>query len=263
MNNSASCDNGTFCDGPDFCNGGACAISLGNPCDAGSDCAHTCDEGVNLCTAEPGDPCTDDGNECTDDSCDGTGGCAHTPNTAPCDDGDVCTQTDACSASACSATDRVGFVSVRVSGIRKTLADDDRLGVKATATAADLAQSPIDGGVLLTMRDDTGAELWAAYLPGDTIVDQGGRGTTFRFRDTHGEVATANGVSSATFKRVPSAGVVRVNVKARGLELADFSPIESIDFSMLVGSNASQGDCMSSQGLECSKSTSATLRCAN
>jgi hypothetical protein len=157
----------------------------------------------------------------------------------------------------------VGFTAVRITGVRKTLADDDRLGVKATAPATELTHSPLDGGVLFTLRDNTGAELWAAYLPGASIVDQGGRGTTFRFRDSSGSVATANGISSASFKRVPSAGTVRVNVKVRGLELPDFSPIESVDLSMLVGNDANQGDCMSSPGLECSKSTVAALRCAN
>jgi hypothetical protein len=191
------------------------------------------------------------------------GGCAHPPNTAPCDDGDFCTQTDTCSAGACVADDRVGFASVRVSALRKVLADDDRLGVKASVTGEELAHSPLDGGVLLTLRDGTGTEIWAAYLPGDAIVDQGGRGTTFRFRDTGGAVSTANGVSSATFKRVASTGMVRINVKARGLELPDFSAIESVDVAMLVGSDVSQGDCMSSKGLECSKSTTVALRCAN
>lgn len=263
INNAAPCDNGVFCDGQDYCNGGDCSLSAGNPCDAQSDCAHTCDENSAFCTADAGEPCTDDGNECTDDTCDGGGACLHAANTAPCDDGDMCTQSDACAAGTCVANDRVAFTSVRLTGSRKPLADDDRLTIKAAATAADLAHSPLDGGVLLSLRDENGAEIWVAYLPGDTIVDQGGRGTSFKFRDNAGAVATANGVSSANIKRVTNAGVVKIGVKARGLNLPSFTAIDTIDLSVLVGNDASQGDCLSSLAVDCPKSTTTALRCAN
>jgi hypothetical protein len=152
---------------------------------------------------------------------------------------------------------------VRVTGSRKSLADDDRLTIKASATAADLAHSPVDGGVLLSLRDETGAEVWVAYLPGDTIVDQAGRGTSFKFRDNDGVVATANGVSSANIKRIANAGVVKIGVKARGLNLPSFTQIDSIDLSVLVGNDASQGDCLSTLMVDCPKSTTTALRCAN
>jgi cysteine-rich repeat protein len=263
INNANPCENGVFCDGADFCNAGTCSVSVGNPCDAGSDCAHTCDEGAAICTADVGEPCTDDGNVCTDDSCDGEGACLHPANTAPCDDGDICTQADTCAAGTCSANDRVGFTSVRLTGSRKPLANDDRLTIKAAATTANLSQSPLDGGVLLSLRDEAGTEIWVAYLPGNTIIDQGGRGTTFKFKDNDGAVATANGVSSATFKRVASAGTVRIGVKARGLELPSFTAIDSVDLSVLVGNDAIQGDCLSSLAIECPTSSTTALRCAN
>ncbi len=262
INNAAPCSNGVFCDGPDFCNAGACSFSSGNPCDANSACAHTCDEGGNLCTADAGVPCTDDDNVCTDDTCDGAGSCLHSPNSAPCDDGDMCTQSDACTSGTCAATDRVGFGTVRLSASRKLLAADDRLQIKAAAVGADLSHSPIDGGILLSVRDDEGIELWVAYLPGDAIVDQGDRGTSFKFRDNDGEVSTANGVTSANIKRVAN-GTVRISVKARGLDLPSFIAVESIDLSILVGPDASQGDCLSNLAVDCPKNSVTALRCAN
>jgi len=260
--NSAPCNNGVFCDGPDFCVSGACSFSVGNPCDPNSQCAHTCDEAADLCKANAGDPCSDDGNECTDDYCDGVGGCTHTPNAAPCDDGDFCTVTDVCAGGHCSTTDRVDLPQLRVTASRRSGVADDRMAIKASAPLTDMAASPTTGGVSFSLRGANGDEVYGGYLPAEGVVDATGKGTSFKFRDTKGLYPTANGVVSATIKRITSKGVARLNLKARGIDFAPFADIGSIAFSVLVGPSPSEGDCLSAQGVECSASVT-TLRCSN
>jgi trimeric autotransporter adhesin len=60
----SACVDGAFCNGVDTCTGGVCAGHAGDPCvgaDGDGNCAESCDEGNDLCTAA--DP---DGSACTD-----------------------------------------------------------------------------------------------------------------------------------------------------------------------------------------------------
>jgi len=78
----AACDDGLFCNGPDTCSAGACTPTSGNPCpgsDGDGDCAESCDEASDSCSA-------------TD------------PDGAACDDGTFCNGPDTCSAGACSVS---------------------------------------------------------------------------------------------------------------------------------------------------------------
>ena len=131
INNTDPCDDGQYCNGTDTCSGGTCVHS-GDPCpgpDGDGDCAESCDEGADNCTAadpdgsacDDGNACADpdtcsggscvagpaldcdDSNVCTDDSCNPTTGCEHANNTDPCDDTLYCNGTDTCSGGTCSA----------------------------------------------------------------------------------------------------------------------------------------------------------------
>jgi hypothetical protein len=102
------CDDSLFCNGADTCSGGVCGSHTGDPCpgpDGDVDCAESCDEGGDSCTAadpngslcgdagvctgsdtcvagscEAGPPLDcDDDDECTADSCDELLGCVHDP----------------------------------------------------------------------------------------------------------------------------------------------------------------------------------------
>ncbi|MBW2524025.1 MAG: FG-GAP repeat protein [Deltaproteobacteria bacterium] len=70
------CDDGRFCNGIDFCNQGICESS-GDPCEASAsdgdlNCAESCDEATDSCTApDPDGTLCDDGKFCT-----GEGACA-------------------------------------------------------------------------------------------------------------------------------------------------------------------------------------------
>lgn len=262
VTNSAPCDDGVFCDGPDFCVNGVCSFSVGNPCDPASDCAHTCDEAADRCTADAGNACTDDGNACTDDYCDGLGGCTHAPNSAPCDDGDFCTVTDVCTAGQCTATDHVDLPTARIAASRRSGVGDDRMTIKASAPLADLSTSPTSAGVSFFLRDADGDEIYGGHLPAEGIVDSKGSGVTFKFRNTQGLYPTANGVVSATMKRISSKGTVRINLKARGIDFAPFVGVGHTALSLLVGSTPSSGDCLSAHAIPCSSSVNA-LRCSN
>lgn len=260
--NSAPCDNGVFCDGADFCVSGHCSYSVGSRCDATAECAIVCDEAADICADDAGEPCADDDNQCTDDYCDGLGHCAHVANSTPCDDGDFCTTTDVCAGGQCVATDRVDLPVARITATRRSGVADDRIAIKASAPLSSLAESPTTAGVSLALRRADGSELFSGHLPGEGIVDSGGGGVTFKFRDSQGVYPTANGVVSATIKRVVSKGVVRINVKARGLDFSPFIGIDSTALSVLVGADPSTGDCLSARTVACSSSIT-TLRCAN
>jgi hypothetical protein len=121
--NGTSCDDGSFCTGADVCDSGACTGHAGNPCpgsDGDADCAESCNEAADACTAaDPdGTSCRTSTGECDSaescvsgscppdgfrpqgvacgdsadgicdraDSCDGVGGCATNlePNTTVC-----------------------------------------------------------------------------------------------------------------------------------------------------------------------------------
>ncbi|GAH88965.1 unnamed protein product, partial [marine sediment metagenome] len=61
------CDDGSFCNGTETCTGGACSGSTGDPCagpDGDGDCAGSCDEVTDSCTAD--DP---DGTPCSEGTC--------------------------------------------------------------------------------------------------------------------------------------------------------------------------------------------------
>jgi hypothetical protein len=77
----APCDDGLFCNGDDTCGGGQCGKHTGNPCpgpDGDADCAESCAEATDTCTAA--DP-------------DGTG----------CNGGDLCKPDDVCQGGICQA----------------------------------------------------------------------------------------------------------------------------------------------------------------
>jgi hypothetical protein len=133
--NGSTCTDGLFCNGADTCSGGACAAHVGNPCpgaDGDGNCAESCNEAADNCTAP--DP---DGSTCTDglfcngaDTCssgacaahvgdpcpgaDGDGNCAEScneaadnctapdPNGSTCTDGLFCNGTDTCNGGACA-----------------------------------------------------------------------------------------------------------------------------------------------------------------
>ena len=76
----AACNDGVFCNGDDSCSAGTCVTHSGNPCpgpDGDSDCAESCNEASDACTA-------------------------HDNNGSSCDDGLFCNGEDNCSAGACS-----------------------------------------------------------------------------------------------------------------------------------------------------------------
>jgi hypothetical protein len=133
--NGSSCTDGLFCDGTETCTGGVCGSSTGDPCsgpDGDGNCAESCDEATDTCTApDPdGSSCTDglfcDGTETcssgvcgnsTGDPCpgpDGDGNCSEScneagnnctapdPNGSSCTDGLFCNGADTCNAGACT-----------------------------------------------------------------------------------------------------------------------------------------------------------------
>jgi len=85
--NGSACDDGEYCTGTETCSNGVCRNSTGDPCpgaDGDADCAESCDETSDNCTANDptGAECDLDGLFCTGDTCDGAGTCD--PGTDPC-----------------------------------------------------------------------------------------------------------------------------------------------------------------------------------
>jgi hypothetical protein len=132
---ASACNDGLFCNGADTCASGFCTGHAGDPCpgaDADSNCAETCNEASDACTAadpnqsacndglfcngadtcssgactqHAGDPCDGaDGDENCSETCnEGTDSCtAADPNGTTCDDTLFCNGADACAAGACT-----------------------------------------------------------------------------------------------------------------------------------------------------------------
>jgi hypothetical protein len=133
--NSTPCNDGLFCNGADSCQAGACAQHAGNPCpgpDGDGNCAESCDETSDACTAaDPNGSACDDGlfcdgtDTCKDGQCsqhagnpctgpDGDANCSEScnetadnctgadPDGSACDDGLFCDGTDTCKNGQCS-----------------------------------------------------------------------------------------------------------------------------------------------------------------
>jgi len=133
--NGSVCNDGLYCNGADTCNAGACGVHAGDPCpgaDGDGNCAESCNEANDTCTAsDPAGSTCDDGLFCNGaDTClagtcqthagdpcpgpDGDGNCAESCNEvantcdAPDTDGSVCSDAlfcngnDTCSSGLCS-----------------------------------------------------------------------------------------------------------------------------------------------------------------
>jgi hypothetical protein len=109
------CDDGTFCNGADSCAAGDCATHAGDPCsgpDGDTNCAESCDETTDSCTApDPaGGICRAASGTCdVAETCDGVSAAcpsdASQSDGSGCDDGSVCTQTDSCQGGVCMGSD--------------------------------------------------------------------------------------------------------------------------------------------------------------
>jgi MYXO-CTERM domain-containing protein len=132
----SACDDGLYCNGTETCTSGTCGSSSGDPCDGpdgDGDCAESCDEGGDSCTANDtdasacddglycngtetctagvcggstGDPCAAtiaDGDADCAEACDESGdSCsANEPDGTSCDDGEACNGSDECLNGSC------------------------------------------------------------------------------------------------------------------------------------------------------------------
>ncbi len=257
--NSGPCDDGVFCNGGDFCSNMACDIHLGDPCIGGPDCHDSCDETGGQCLSPPGAACGDDGNVCTDDTCDASGTCLHTNNTGPCDDGDYCTAADQCTSGTCVAGD-ITPLTARVSIVRKPGPADDRATVKSTYALSDQLEDPSVVGVTIEMRDAASATFYSATLPASSIVNSGGKGKTFKFRDKTGLTPGANGVVSAVFKRNTKKNLVKATVRTDGFEFVAAVAQPSLSLSLLFGADPVSDDCLSAREIPCVTKLSAAVK---
>src|SRR5262249_55919948 len=110
----SACVDGLFCNGADTCQSGACTGHAGDPCpgpDGDANCAESCDEASDACTANDSD-----GAACNDGLfCNGTDTCTsgacstHAGDPCPGADGDAnCSETCDETADACTGADADG-----------------------------------------------------------------------------------------------------------------------------------------------------------
>jgi hypothetical protein len=180
--NGTACDDRTFCNGGDTCAAGSCSQHAGDPCDGPDgdvDCAETCSEADDACTAaDPdGSACTDalscngtdtcaaglcaahqsssctgiDGDaDCAESCSDSVAGCAgNDPAGAPCDDGVFCNGADFCSNGSCSV--HAGNPCPGPDGDGNCSESCNEAA--AACTAADPAASPCDDGLFCNGAD--------------------------------------------------------------------------------------------------------------
>lgn len=187
-NNSASCDDGAFCNGADTCSAGACSGHSGDPCDGADgdgDCAESCDDAADNCTApdSDGSVCDDGlycslGDACTGGICvpgastpcpgpDGDGECSEScneatdnctladPNGAACSDGVFCNGAETCSGGIC--TDSTGDPCPGPDDDPDCSESCDE--GTASCTGADANGSMCDDGLFCTVTDTCDAGI--------------------------------------------------------------------------------------------------------
>jgi cysteine-rich repeat protein len=251
LDNSDLCDDGVFCNGVDVCTNGSCSFHVGDPCILAGECADTCVESIRACRSPQFEPCSSDGNLCTDDYCNGLGGCGHVANVAPCEDGDFCTTGDTCGGGTCVPGGLSPFSSIKLQLIDAPGLDDDRFVLKAVQPIASLSVLPSEAGVLIELRDETDVPRFTAVVPPSSVVDVGDGGRVFKFRDSRGEVPSANGLRTMTVRRDPAKGIVRTKARMEGTETSGLVANPDVSLSVLFGANPSVGDCISAQHVAC------------
>jgi hypothetical protein len=118
--NGSPCDDGLFCNGSEVCTAGVCGSSSGDPCPGANgdgNCAETCDEASNTCTAPD-------------------------PDGVPCDDGIYCNGSEVCTAGLCGSSSGDPCPGADGDGDCSESCDE----VMQTCTAPDLDGSPCDDG---------------------------------------------------------------------------------------------------------------------
>ncbi len=262
LSNSDLCDDGVFCNGVDVCVEGSCSFHVGDPCLLAGECADSCVEAVRACRSPLFESCSSDGNACTDDYCDGLGGCGHVANTAACEDGDFCTTGDTCGGGSCVSGSLDPFSSVKLQLIDGAGSADDRFVLKTVQPVGSLTVFPSVGGMLLELRDDGDVAQFIGVLPASAMVDVGGRGRVFKFRDPRAEVPSANGLRTVTVRRDPAKGIARIKARMEGAELSGLSDNPDLSLSVLFGESPSVGDCLSAQHVGCVTKGARSI-CAN
>jgi len=212
----SACTDGLFCTGTESCSAGTCGGSTGDPCagaDGDTDCAESCNEDGDACTAPDvdgtlcraaagecdlaercaagacpaddvapsGTTCTADADFCTLDTCDGGGACtasepADTDADGECDGIDPCTNVAGGRAFLSPPRSKLTLKKVRT----QTVPGDDTMTLAGTfelpadKTFADL-QPDLRGARLILEGDDGGA-IVDLEIPGGLYAGKGSRG---------------------------------------------------------------------------------------
>jgi hypothetical protein len=133
-----------------------------------------------------------------------------------------------------------------------------------------LNSAPCDDGVFCNGQDFCSDGLCQLSIgnpcsASDPCADScdGLKGTTFKFRDTNAEFASANGIASVTIKRNTNRDEVRAKLKMRGTDIPAVVDETQLTASLLVGGSPTSGRCGSVTGLACSKKGTSKLTCSN
>jgi hypothetical protein len=183
-------------------------------------------------------------------------------NVASCEDGDFCTTGDTCGGGECVAGGLSPFSSIKLQLIDGPAVDDDRFVLKAVQPIASLSVVPTEGGVLIEVRDETDVPRFTGLVPPSSVIDVGGSGRVFKFRDPRGAVPSANGLRTMTVRRDPAKGIVRTKARMEGAETSGLVANPDVSLSVLYGANPLVGDCISAQHVACSTKGGRSI-CAN
>src|SRR6185295_8633739 len=96
--------------------------------------------------------------------------------------------------------------------------DNDRMTAKLNLPLSHLTANPTLTGMKVVMTDASGTTVYEADIPAANWEDRNGTGQSFRFRDAHGTISSANGVTSASIKRNEVKGLAKTLIKMSGTE---------------------------------------------
>ncbi|MFQ5479518.1 MAG: hypothetical protein ACE5E4_12990, partial [Candidatus Binatia bacterium] len=124
----------------------------------------------------------------------------------------------------------------------------DRLAIRALGSLEGLRSAPGKSALKIVVLDSAGTAIYSSTLPASALVNAGGKGRRFVFKDASGQRAA--GLVAASVKIFARRKVVRFKAKVRGIDVPLAASRRHLALRLVFGEGG-EADCMAGAGLVC------------